>query len=168
MVHGKDQNLFVAAAQCVQPHKLPKELLSRTSSECRFLCVINGTRCLKKSKQWHFCLSFFLSPICQSKGQHSSRTTGELAEESDACRDALEMGSESQQERFKRLTSVSNSMALSPEYFRMDSFMPQKEYVVCVCVHQAACRDAIAHTHGFQLSHRQTQYSLTSYFTLCI
>lgn len=52
----------------------------------------------------------FLFPIRPSHGRHSSGTTGYLAEECDACRDALEMGLESQQEWFKRLTLVSNSM----------------------------------------------------------
>lgn len=52
----------------------------------------------------------FLFPICPSHGRRSSGTAGYLAEECDACRAALEMGFESQQERFKRLTLVSNSM----------------------------------------------------------
>lgn len=63
-----------------------------------------------KSQSSGISASLFLFPIRQSEGQHSSGTTGYLAEESDARRDALEMGSESQQEWFKRLTLVSNSM----------------------------------------------------------
>lgn len=55
-------------------------------------------------------VSLFLFPVRPSEGQHSSGTPGYLAEESEACGDALEMGLESQQGWFKRLTLVSNSM----------------------------------------------------------
>lgn len=63
-----------------------------------------------KSQTSGISASLFLFPIRPSEGQHSSGTTGYLAKESDACRDALEMGLGSQQEWFKRLTLVSDSM----------------------------------------------------------
>lgn len=60
-------------------------------------------------QKWHFCLFFFYyysldcSWACPSGGRHSGGTTGYLAGESDARRDALKTGSGSQQDRFKRL-----------------------------------------------------------------
>lgn len=84
----------------------------------------------------------FLFPIRPSHGRRSSGTTGYLAEECDSRRDALEMGLESQQEWFKRLTLVSNSMGPVTGIFQ-DGFL----YAVESACTLPACRDATAHTY---------------------
>lgn len=98
-------------------------------------------------------VSLFLFPVRPSEGQHSSGTPGYLAEESEACGDALEMGLESQQEWFKRLTLVSNSMGPVSGILQ-DGFLDAAGRVYRVC----ACRlpaEMLIHT-SLQFSHRRT------------
>lgn len=108
-----------------------------------------------KSQSSGISASQFLFPIRQSEGQHSSGTTGYLAEESDACRDALETGSESQREWFKRLTLVSNSTGPVTGIFQ-DGFLYAAERVYwaceCMCMVASLQRCCCSYIQAFNLA----------------
>lgn len=123
------------------PSSIP---LTGTSGRRRSLWATNRTRCLEKSNgRRHFCLSVFIPWPSVTSPARQWHTAGYVARECDAHRDVLEMGLESQQEWFKRLTLVSNSMGPVTGIFQDGLF-----YAVASACTLPACREATTLIYG--------------------
>lgn len=110
----------------MQPHKLPRGPipLSGTRGRRHSLWATNRTWCLEKSNaRRHFCLSVVIPRPSVTWLVRRWRTAGSVARECGASRDVLEMGLESQQELFRRVTLVSNSMGTVTRIFQDGLFL---------------------------------------------